>query len=835
VDKFQELTIAPPAGLNLRDDGLKMGDTEFRKLQGWYPKFKGLLYKTPGSTNDLSPADLTGIGRVTGVHYHSGIENFRLHHCKATAGLFLPAPNQAPTVQNGAGTGDIFGGAAKAQVDVVYTWLGLSRESAIGPVASITPTTNTTPVDIIIPAFPAGVKGANIFARVAGINTEYTYIGTLDAAGTLQMQQFIGLPAARLDPIADFDLEALGAGGFLPGNKTYFIGLAWLAESGGTNPTAIVKIGKVKSIRLTGNESQIKVDNLQPVISANGAKDAYIFIGTNDPKNHPMMFVGFFDRSGGAPGEIIIDVLPTPHNAQTAAINLSGGADTEVYFSQATPIADPNISNKLYGIILRKNEAADVHELFMSRTEYVLNAGQTFLDPYDNSAIAPAAGSPVYRFGMILHDSTFEGVYAKRGNTYSSPQFEAYQGISYFVNGSQIPIQIDGYTMCSHLETFDTVMPRDLHRLIAFKDSLVYASLDTKNQIFATNANTPRNWVVGGTGTDLRFMTIGDSFDTGVEALGISAYTSADAGPQTQLAVCKKHGIWRTSAFSDPAAGIAEPLEFLSSKIGVVAYRAIGPTKIGTVFLGSDGILYLFRPTTGEPVPIGGKVQPAMEHLQANDTLGRMPTMVEHENHVKITYPSTSASTYNDAQLWADIRVAEKSPITWSGPHIGINIDAQIVDPRDNVRYAADSRVSAGVYEMDDTSTYQHIGSNVVSILETKKYDQNMIFHLKRIMGTFLEMFYDTAYTHNVRVQGFADSNYDEVSKKLSDGAAVWDSSSWDASAFGDALFFADNLFFGDIALLGKTYRARITHEDNALIIIKAIGILSKAERRRIT
>jgi hypothetical protein len=863
----------------------------YPKTKGLIYKRPGTTEHVSGG--DLYGASLaTAIQRIL----MPGRANTTLVHCRPDTGILIPQPTSDATltIHNNTG-GNIFGGLTpggpQKRVYVCYTWVGMGGESKCNTVARVgfvagqaVSATGHQYIDlplgteilkVTLPAFPDGVSSANVFiAPTDSTGWDMTYAGTISqSGGYLLVDHAIGAPAAAADPFSSVTIQGFtGTNGRLKSNTTYYVALGWVCDSEFYDGAPVVanKIAKAKpnivlsasqAIRLGETQNEVYITGFAPASSVNGATAAYVFLGTKPGDLAPMQCVGLMKSSTEA---CVISDFIYGSNAQSSPVNVLAGSAVTVQFANRAvlneiitltggiPIYDFATLTPMphrHGFFKMKTDDDDSvgHQQFRKfnigmsailytyqtkRGVYEVAPSRTQKDLFQLT-INPPHGAPDTEgaFAQLGFVHTDNSSFAAATKKYIEPTIITFEGMHYVFNGVQIPLVTDGIILGGIIEFYDTVLPRDLSRAVLFKDSLVATSEVFPNQIFACNAYDPLNWVVGGSGTALRFMTIGDPYGAGVKGLGVFSFSTSDTGPTTQLLVTKKRGLWRTALFSDPVSGVGAPLEQLSSLAGCVAHRTIINTSIGTMFLGSDGTVYLIT-SAGEPYPIGGKVQSSLIHLADSDLLGELPTACEHKGFFKLFYPVDKDATVNNAQWWADIRTQDRSPITWSGPHIGVSCGDQQYSKDNDQRISCLSE-DLGVARLDDESTYTDLGLAIESVAETKTYDFQASLNNKRVTGSFIELFFDSQYTHNLKVEGFADDNYSVNQSILSAGSSTWDGSSWDSGTYGGNRYSGQQFWFDDSRLLGRTYRQKITHDDDAEMLVKMIGITMHPERRK--
>lgn len=877
-------------GINRRDGADKVLDNEFTTLQNWVHLSKGLIYKRSGSSEELSRAEFYGASRITAMerYYDPYGEAHTLYHCEPNTRRLLPQPTADLILTEDDG-GDIYNGAGVTALRLCYTWVGMGMESnynssqragytAINSPANIpldawsqpghqtfTPSANTKKVVITAPSsFPKGVRGMNIFGA-RGTSTQMTYLGSITTpGGTLDWKEFIGPAAAYGDAITANNVTLEGAnsasGNLPPGN--YYVGLAWFINPNvkdgaapGVPATGMhpVTLDYSELVTIDGNQNAIQL-NVNDAPSSNGAEALYVFLSTKPFDEAPMMCAGIIRGDGSE--DFVINDWPKNHNASTHP--WGEGA----FFNNAVLANDSHNTNR-YGMMLKKDPNDDVNEIFFSRSiwmgPWAASAGSLPVGPVDPefANASPAAylqniytpANNVASHTSIPHLALYEG-YAPffatidplpdgafqllaPNRNYLEPTFAAIQGLLYMTNGSNYISTCDGFALgfinYSNGNATIKAFPPMPNLITVFDNSLIVAGAECRNQIFHTNALAPLNFAVGATGDAVRFATIGDPFGAGVTMLGRYSYTTGVEGPESFLLAIKKSSTWTLSALPDSQAG---SFNNISGRIGGTAYRSLIHTSRGTMFIGNDGGIYLVR-GVGEPVPVGNKVKPLLKHLGADDALMKKVTACFHDDFYKISYPSAADSTNNDAQLYADMDTSAEDPITWSGPHIGINIGPQITYDGDG-----DDRTRHGAYAddispllLDDPSTFQDAGNAIVSLIESKEYRFQSEINRKRFMWMILDAYYDSVFDHSMILQAFADDEMIYIDKELSSGGSQWNIDNWDEANWTGARFTEVSMPFPE-NLIGRTFKYSLTHSDNAQIILASMTTLFKPERR---
>lgn len=835
----QPMVMKDFAGVNRRDGGDKVLSNQFFTLQNFFPYSKGLLYKRQGTTLDLDVSTLPLAQKIMAFHRHYGAfgERFSLHFVLPDATAF-PTATVAPTLTEIAG-GDMFNGGTPSQINFTYSWVGAGCESFYAPQASITVSDNTKGVRITVPAFPAGVKSANIFLCIPG--EVMTIAGVVTTSGGSYDFKFYAGPTIALNDTAG-EIKNCDPQAFLTGNLkrgTYYIACAPFTKK---TTASLTKLGTAATgngnyflVRLTDDNKSIRVASCLTTggsgsgITTNGATHVIWFISSKPPTEGPMTFAGISKMhsstdatSATAANSIQISSLTKSTNFQAFARQTTFGASGQIYsvYLASETLTDFMFTTSLGYVdrtartpfVIRKDSDGSISEVVMARR------------PESDGA---------FTYTLVPNE---QSVKSRLVTPTKIPIFTSFLGAVYMANGGVQPlIQTDGYSMQEQAPASGTVLPGPADYVSSFKNGLIVTVPDYRNQIFGTNAMAPNNFASGGTGTSLRFVTIGDPYGDGVKGVGIFSFTSGTEGPKSFLMATKKSSTWIISNITDLQSGIPASMDQLSGRVGCLASRTMVQTPIGFVYLGNDGDIYLSR-GSGEPYRIGGSVRPILQHLENNDTLMAMATASYQMGFYKLSYPSSPTSTTNDAQLWADLRTEQGVPITWSGPHLGVNVGSQEVflSEGDNQnRYGLLADGSKFVL-LDDPSTFLDLGQPIVSKLVSKTFRFNTEMNFKRLTSIVLDAYYDTQFAHSVLFEAFMDDQYTQYNKTLSSGTAVWDSSQFDQGLWGDAFYQLVSWFIGPAPLVGRTLIFQLTHSSNAQFILAAIGATIQVERRQI-
>ena len=860
----EALPIEKFLGLNRRDGLDLVANNEFLTLQNWYPKTKGLLYRKEGSVADVGVSDFPGASKIAGLYRYNDYTGKRstLYYCQ-TDGTYIADPVTGGfTVTKGVnGTG----GFGNTTYNVYISYVGLGRETNLTQVGSVGPTGNTA-VSITVAnsltSFPTGVKSINVYIQ-DGVGTK-DFAGVIYAPGQsitalapwvnqIGYTPEIAKPTwCSLPDDGGKRYRVLPGGNLQPG--TYYIACGWNTY---TDPkvTAIASIISYKDPDSSWTDHYLIVKVEQPnsmiqvacrtASGADGAGGSYIhyYMGFKKPSQAPMQWVGsakcLIADPVGSVGVLEITDIHMGTNAQSSPSYDGMLGSTGKNFA----FFDPHLSQDSWFLggnqigcdfLMSKDSDGNVNEIMFSGSA-ALNYN---FDPFTRKSndAYPFSSNQIHANVLI-------------GNIYLPQEryiaFQAFTGMCFISNGRNVLLQTDGFSMYETVTDPGTIQPGYPQDIQVLKSQLCAitktadgfsTSARNRNQVFGTNALNPYNWVTGGTGSALRFATIGDGFADGLTALGVFSFNSATDGANSFLAAFKKASTWVISNIADPDSGVSGAANAISGRTGCVAPKTIVPTNMGLMFMGSDADIYLISSTGGEPRRIGNRVRALLDHLSDDEALMKRCTACFHKGFFKLSYPSTPTSTTNDAELWADMKTEQNTPITWSGPHIGVNVGPQIVllgegDPEIRVA-AVDNQPTSAILNV--SSTFQDLGVDVPAVIEWKTSRFRSMYNLKRFIGMIFDIYYDNSFNHDIRLECFADEQYSQINRQLSNGAAVWDASNFDQAQWGGAMFYPVTMLIGPGNLIGRTFRWKLTHFGNAQVILAGAQIFYNPERRMV-
>lgn len=867
------LIIRDFGGLNRRDGAERVLNNEFLKIQNFYQASKGIFYKRKGTSELIASSSFYGASAISAaIPHYSLTKKYQMFHCKPTSTpLADPTQDLVLTEING---GDLFNGGAVETMRFCYSWVGLGQESVYnsrnraGYVStagtdawnqvghqSIVVSANTKGVRVTVPAFPSGVRSANVFAA-RGVNTQMVFVGCVtESAGTLDVVNYIGpgtddVGTAMTAVSTDVAYGYVDASGTLDAGQ-YYVSFCWL-ESHSFQENGVLFAGGTFMGKRQFNEVAVNLLSVQNAIavsatfanSVSGNTTLAVFIGRKPMAEHPHVFAGFVKSSGS----LVIRSIKKNTNASTSPTPVFSSASFSYNYSAWTsnPIACPDRNDRRGGFIICRDEDGTTREVFTSRSENFHPGGvstsstimrgdgmiTTDVDTYELPSNTLTNQRYLIGSGLAI---------ASARTGYSEPEHTYLSGLTYMVNGLNGIRTISEHSVGYLVERNRTggaatwtARPPRANRILTFGGVLLVAGTDCGNQVYASNVSYPYDFGTASGPTTARFVTVGDAFESKVTALGIFSYNTGISGPESFWLAFKDSSCWAYSSFPDTSGGTS--INNVSGTVGCFAPKTIVNSPIGTIFMGNDGDIFLMR-GNGEPYRIGARIKPFLQHLSLNSLLMAKCVAVYHEDHLKISYPSTSSSTYNDAEIWADLRTEDGNRIQWSGPHVGPHIGPQIIlkgQGSTSTRYAADS-AAVRVLALDDSSTYQDLGVAMTSIVQSKILRYAAETHWKRLDSIHLDAYYDTSYSHDVKIEAFADDDYSTTDIHLSDGAYIWDGASYDSGLWGDAMYFPVPWFIGDTPLVGRTHQFQVTHSNNANFILAAVALHYRPEKRLYT
>lgn len=848
------LVIRDLLGVNRRDGGERASDREFYAIQNLYRKEKGELTKRHGTSHDLHPNNVPGCERITAISRHPSnpCPNAVLYHCTPDSTQLVSPTADLVLIEETASDGEIFDCANPASLELrfAYTFVGKGVESSwdtrskagfvdvVGTDAwdqdglqTITLSSATNKVRVIYPtAFPDGVRAVNVFMSYGNASdtstnrTNLVYVGTMYSNGDhLIVNSSTGPGATFDDPFVEDDIEASAEfveGAAIPPGQ-YYIALAWIADRGANyqdtiqSGEAYMYLSEGTPVQVTPDKNAIKV-NFHTVNgtsdTVNGATHAYVFLGTRPPKDGPMACIGTLraGTTGSTPyPEFQITDIPVNCNAQSIPFGT-----TAVFDNSCRMFAGENKAR--HGFIVKKDpdRSVLVSEVFISRTYFYLNASPG----YDNILLIR---TPLDRVFSGLLASDFDNV----GANTNDPSIAYHNGFSFFANGYNF-LMTDGFSLCRVPTKDGCAVPEYLRYVIGFKNQLIGISRLNENLAYGSNALEYNNWSEGGSGTDLKFLIIGDGFEGKVTAAGVFASTTGVNDLRSMLVFFKKSSTHMYTNIPDKASGINAQAEQSSGRVGCIAPKSIIQTRSGLVFLGSDGDIYIIR-GAGEPVPIGGRIKPLFAHLVENESLMKLVSASFHKNFVKISYPSSADSTYNDAQIWGDFRTEEGVPIAWDGPHTGINVGVQevLIGTGDTETRIGARSDAAGSVVLDDEDSSLDLTAPIVSFVEWNRRKLKAELNWKRFMAIAADISWNSGEDHTLLFELWSGREYTQKSVTVSTASAD----------FAEQVYDTIVSFIGDDNLVGRDLKFRITHTGGQNFTLSAVGITYKPERRMIT
>jgi hypothetical protein len=253
---------------------------------------------------------------------------------------------------------------------------------------------------------------------------------------------------------------------------------------------------------------------------------------------------------------------------------------------------------------------------------------------------------------------------------------------------------------------------------------------------------------------------------------------------------------------------------------------------IGTIYASKENV-YLFR-ENGEPAPIGDGIEAI---LRAGDMTKAVACF--HNNHYKLSFRSTSSMTYNDVELWLDIRkmkALQGKPV-WYGIHTGRKIDAILVEylnADSEIRFAVDW-TGKQVYKTDLDGITQDFAVNITSEMESCDFDMRPLNMNRKLLQRFYWNIKTMKSVTLTDVTLADNGNYAETQTLTvaPPANATWAQVNYDATLFLNA-WFSMYPFFPQTRMVGRTFRKKLTHSGVENISISGLMLGYKPEQRRI-
>ena len=389
-----EKTIRNFLGVNLRDAAERVDDREVLAAQNCYQASKGSWFNRFGAVIDQPGAAFPLASRISGLWRHPAAngDRFTLYHCVPNTAALPDNTTDLTLLEVQDGLGNLFGGGTPGvPLLVCYSWIGAGLEQTYNTknragfgglsfplwayqntshqsitFSALSGASLTSTLKVTIPAFPAGVRGANIFvARYAGAppgSNSMTYMGTITTSGgSLLVREFVG-PSNCANDYIGTQTAALGASAAispasgLPANTEYGIVVTFVDPSG-------LETMAQQMLVTTGNTSltrAIEITGPTSLPVSGGSFNVYAGIVTTDIHGRTTGTINQIAANVGVGWTYFLNANPsggqlfyyneqwfiTPVSARYNAA-FGTGLPQGNYYVGFAPVADPNVEEGL--------------------------------------------------------------------------------------------------------------------------------------------------------------------------------------------------------------------------------------------------------------------------------------------------------------------------------------------------------------------------------------------------------------------------------------------------------------------------------------------------------
>ena len=352
----------------------------------------------------------------------------------------------------------------------------------------------------------------------------------------------------------------------------------------------------------------------------------------------------------------------------------------------------------------------------------------------------------------------------------------------YVANGNEAPKSWSGSSLAAL-----TGLTSAVSQFLAYQDRLLYLSAAAPGELGWSNSFVDDAWSSG--------STTGVRPDSNLHGLVIHAAQVSDAGLAAKVLLAGANGMYLFSGndLRTPATTGDYKIESLATRYGCNAPLTMKWTPAGTVYLGTDKMVYILPFDSLTPVPVGHKI--TAEGNQKEDGLESIPSgqlpkasAVYHDGFYKLSIAATGGTT-NSRQWWLDIARLERDSNRywgpWYGPMKGMNFHGQTVfsGPADDGEwYAGESSNTTGgfVYEANQSGTFSDSGTAMDIELQTF-YNPLSVATLNKVLHHLEFELLSTSGSYNI--------DYFDTIQKIKNGdmlALVDDTVLWGAESWGD-------------------------------------------------
>ncbi len=318
----------------------------------------------------------------------------------------------------------------------------------------------------------------------------------------------------------------------------------------------------------------------------------------------------------------------------------------------------------------------------------------------------------------------------------------------YVSNGVDVPFEIDNTLTATDL----SAAPDLTLILIPYRDRLLSCDRTNPSYIqWCGAAYDTSTWT--STSDAIRVPGPGS-----IEVMSNHSISNTSTGYDAQIFVAKPTSCYLFSGSNldtasdtfnvrlDPIGG--------PTQVGCVSPNTVRNTPKGTIFLGSDGQVYLLPFGSAQVVAIGHKIQ-----SQRRDAINGTESIpftylhkaaaIYHDGFYKLTFP-ISGSTFNSIQYWLDVdRLGEDQDEVrhfgpWYGPMTGMNISIFCLQngSSDDGRLLGGEGGATGsvIYRCNEVGIFDDNGTAISMAYQTKHEPYTNPLQDARVMESEIEM-----------------------------------------------------------------------------------------------
>ncbi len=462
-----------------------------------------------------------------------------------------------------------------------------------------------------------------------------------------------------------------------------------------------------------------------------------------------------------------------------------GGVNLHVEKSDLTEIEAVKTTNMFWRDGIQKRRGYAKFETDQVETSKKITALHRFYYGVSSKQLLAGSGTKV----RYHNGSTWVDVYTSLTDS-AQVMMETWgaQDKVYIANGNEAPKSWDGSSLAALSGLTSAVT-----QFLSYQDRLLYLDAGSPGELGWSNSFVDNAWNSG--------STTGVKPDSNLHGMVIHAAQVSDAGLAAKVLLAGSDGMYLFSGndLRTPATTGDYKIESLATHIGCSSPLTMQWTPAGTVYLGTDKMVYILPFDSLTPIPIGHKI--SAEGNAKEDGLESIPSAqipnasaVYHDGFYKLSIAATGATT-NNRQWWLDITRLDRDDNRfwgpWYGPMKGMNFHGQVVlsGPGDSGEwYGGESSATTGgfVYEASQSGTFSDNGTAMdieyqtfyhpLSVETLTKVLHHLEFELLSTTGSYNIDYFDTiGKLKNGDVLSLTDDT-------LSWGAGSWGSFKWQST-----------------------------------------------------